>query len=246
MCDETGCIAKNVRWKGWLPMPEPKTNVGTGPWRELSHRLTDDMARSPAFPPPSFRRILSLPDDSCNLTRMEMVCHYGTHVDAPLHFIADGPAIDEIPLERFHGAGVVWRIEKPDLGVIDVADFEAATPTVQEGDIVVIDTGWSKKLYDHGYHEHPYLSPQAAQWLVDRKVKMLVVDFATPDLPKAHRPPEYAFPVHGILLGCGVLVAEHAAPPPELANRRVEIMFAPINIAGSDGGPVRALVRAAD
>src|SRR5690606_14227330 len=176
MCDEVGCVAKNVRWKGWLPMPAPETQAGTGPWRDLSHRLTDEMARSPAFPPPSFRRILSLPDDSCNLTRMEMVCHYGTHVDASLHVTADGPRLDEIPLERVSCAGVVWRIDKPELGVIDGADCEAATPAVREGDIAVIDTGWSQKVYEHGYHEHPYLSPRAAQWLVDKRVKMLVVD----------------------------------------------------------------------
>jgi arylformamidase len=244
MCEHV--TTKYADWSGWVPLPANAGTAGRGPWKELSHRLTETMARSPAFPPPKFHRVLSLPHDTCNLTRIEMLCHYGTHVDAPLHFIDNGPALDEIPLDRFYGGGVQWRIEKEPLGLIDAIDFEKATPAARPGDIVIVDTGWSALVYDHSYHHHPYLTPEAAQWLVDHQIKMLVVDFATPDLPKAKRPENYGFPVHAILLGQGVLVAEHAAPPAELTGSRVEVVFTPLNIAGSDGGPVRGLVRPAD
>lgn len=243
MCDHAE--HPGTSWKGWLDIPAPHPAVGKGPWLELSHPLVDNFARSPAFPKPEFKRILSLPEATCNLTEMHMVCHYGTHIDAPLHFVFDGPAIQEIPLERFYGPGVIWHIDKPPLGLISADDLAKCSPSVNPGDIVIIDTGWGDKIFEEDYHAHPYLTNDAAQWLLDQQVKMLVVDFATPDLPKSQRPTDhkYHFPVHAILLGSGVLVAEHAAPPHSLRNSRVEVMFAPINIVESDGAPVRGMVR---
>lgn len=43
------------------------------------------------------------------------------------HFIADGPAFHEIPLERLYGPGVVWRIDAEPYGVIE-ADTLARGP----------------------------------------------------------------------------------------------------------------------
>ena len=63
-----------------------------------------------------------------------MVVHHGTHLDAPRHFIADGPTIDQIPLERLYGLGVIWRIDVADCGLIDVADLERATSNEWQGD----------------------------------------------------------------------------------------------------------------
>ena len=39
----------------------------------------------------------------------EFGCHVGTHIDAPLHFLAGEPGIDQLPLDRFMGAGLVIR-----------------------------------------------------------------------------------------------------------------------------------------
>jgi arylformamidase len=39
---------------------------------------------------------------------METIVHMGTHVDAPRHFYADGPGMDEIPLERMMGEGSLY------------------------------------------------------------------------------------------------------------------------------------------
>ena len=47
------------------------------------------------------------------------------------------------------------------------------------------------------------------------------------------------------LLSNGVLIAEHLTELTPLAGNRVEIMFLPINIAGCDGGPARAIARLA-
>ena len=72
---------------------------------------------------------------------------------------------------------------------------------------------------------------------------MVAVDTGTPDLPVALRPDGFTWPVHQILLGAGVLVAEHLTNLAGLTGSRVELVLAPLNIRGADGAPVRALGR---
>jgi arylformamidase len=96
------------------------------------------------------------------------------------------------------------------------------------------------------YEQHPYLSTDAAQWLVDHRVKLLGVDFSTPDLPGYLRPAGFNWPVHHILLANGVLVAEHMTNLGSFAGKRIEVMFLGLGIAGSDGSPARAVARLAE
>jgi arylformamidase len=234
------------RWQGWRPLAASEAPTGTGPWIELSHPLRADLSRVPFFPEARFGRIMSMPRDPLNVTEMQMVCHFGTHVDAPCHFIADGPAFHEIPLERLHGPGVVWRIATEANGVIDVDALARARPALQGGDIVLLDTGWSAHFGTARYDDNPSLSEAAAAWLVERGAKLVGVDFATPDLAVPRRPPGFAWPVHHILLGSGVLIAEHLTNLGTLAGRRIESMFLALNIEGADGAPARVVARPID
>jgi kynurenine formamidase len=237
---------KRRGWRGWRELPAPKISGARGAWIDLSHRLTETLSRVPVFPQPRIRQIMTQPQHPANVTELHMVVHHGTHVDAPRHFISDGPTMDQIPLERFYGSGVVWRIDAPALGVIEVDDLERATPRMQEGDIVLLDTGWGKHVNTEEYENHSSLSPAAAEWLVERGAKLVGVDFSTPDLTAHRRPPNFGFPVHYTLLGAGVLIAEHMTNLPALSGRRAEIMFLPLNIAGSDGAPARVIARPID
>jgi kynurenine formamidase len=233
-------------WKGWLDLPAPKISGARGPWIDLSHRLTEELSRIPSFPQPRIRQITRIPEHRANVTEVHMVVHHGTHLDAPRHFIADGPTMDEVPLERLYGPGVIWRLDAPDRGIIDVADLERATPRMRAGDIVLIDTGRACHINTNQYMQHASLTGEAAAWLVMQGAKVVGVDFATPDLAAHLRPADFAFPVHYTLLSQGVLIAEHVTGLATLAGRRAEIMFLGLNIAGSDGAPVRAVARVAD
>jgi kynurenine formamidase len=233
-------------WKGWLDLPSAAISGASGGWVDLSHRITETLSRIPSFPQPHIRQIKTIPPDRANVTEVHMVVHHGTHLDAPRHFLADGPTMDEVPLERLYGAGVIWHIEAPDHGVIGVKELERATPRMREGDIVMIDTGRARHVNTPRYDDHACLDGEAARWLVDHGAKIVGVDFGTPDLAANRRTPDFAFPVHYTLLSRGVLIAEHVNNLAALAGRRVELMFAGLNIAGSDGAPVRPLARAVD
>jgi arylformamidase len=216
-----------------------------GAWIDLSHRLVDDMPRVSTFPPPRYTRFLSMPEAPLNVTHVDMVCHVGTHVDAPCHFIEGAPAIDELPLERFTGPGIVCRAKAGADELIGI-DGVVGRERIETGDIVVLDTGYARHFGTPDYDRHPALSTQLAHWFVERGVKLVAVDMPTPDLAVAARPAGFDWPVHKILLGAGVLIAEHVTNLSELSGKRIEAMFAPLRIAGADGAPVRALARLAD
>lgn len=225
-------------WQGWAT---PKPNAG---WLDLTRTLDADVERVSTFPAPNVSLFKSMPVDPLNVTRLDTVVHVGTHLDAPVHFIPDGPSISEIPVERLVGPGVAWRLHPAPLGLVDMPMFVAARPAPRRGDMVLLDTGWGARWGDASYHTHPSLTIDAAQWLVDVGVTLVAFDFPTPDLALELRSEGFDWPVHQVLLRNGVLVVEHLAPAEELLSQRVEVIVGAAKIGQSaDGAPARVLAR---
>ena len=231
-------------WRGWMDLPPPRPRQPAGEWIDLTWPLSPAVPRIASFPPPRLERIASIPQRPLNITELQMIVHTGTHVDSPRHFYDDGPAFQDIPLERLMGTGVVWRLDMPLYGVIEPADLERMQPRLEPGDILAIDTGAAGRVGTPEYDRHASLSVAAAQWLVERKVKLLAVDMPTPDVALDRRPEGFVWPVHRALLRDGVLIAEQVTNLAALAGRRAEFMFCPLNIADCDGAPARVLARA--
>src|SRR5690606_3695242 len=98
---------------------------------------------------------------------------------------------------------------------------------------------WAARVGDPSYEHHPSLSTEAAEWLVEQKVKLFACDFPTPDLVFHLRKPGFDWPVHHVLLGHGVLVCEQITGHEALAGSHVEFIFGALNVEGSDGAPAR-------
>lgn len=242
MCDTPSIVG--LGWKGWMDLPAAPLPVPTGPWIDLSHQLNDRMPRIPFFPAPRFEQVQTMPDHHSNVTEIQMVVHLGTHVDAPRHFFMDGPSFDEIPVERLHGDGPVCEIDVSPTGEITAAQLAAFDDDIGPGDILVLNSNWSDRVGTDEYdNKHPWLNREAAEWVVAKKVKMLAVDWPTPDLPSAQRPDDFAFPVHRTLLAHGVIIGEHLRNLKPLAGDRAEFMFSALNITHSDGAPARVFGR---
>ena len=245
MCDTPAGNSCNG-WRGWLAMPPARASKPLGDWVDLTYPLSSDVPRVGSFPRPKFTRISEMPAKPLNVTHMDTVVHMGTHLDSPRHFFMDGPAMEEIPLDRFMGGGVVIDIEKAPYGVIEPAELERAAPAIEAGDLVAIHTGWGAKWGTPDWDRQPCLSVESARWLLERRVKLVAVDTCTPDIPLERRPADFNWPVHRTLLAHGILIAEQLANLQALAGRRVEFLFGPLPIAGSDGSPARVLARAVE
>ena len=241
MCEQ--CPNTSSGWQGWIALPDPAPFAPTGDWIDLTHPVSPAMPCASIFPQPSFPRLRSLPDDPFNVTEIRMVAHAGTHVDAPLHYYADGPDAASIPLDRLHGPGVVWHIDAAPDEVIHVAALERCRPHLRAGDMLALDTGWAARAGTPGYERHPSLSAEAGAWLVEQRIKLLACDFATPDLVYHLRQPGFDWPVHRALLSRGILICEHLSGHAALAGKRVEFHFGALPLVDGDGAPARVFAR---
>ena len=243
MCDipdaKTGVV-----WQGWSDLPVKPPRQAVGEWIDLTYSLSPSVPRSAMFEPPKFTRIAELPEKLANITHMDMVVHTGTHVDAPLHFCAGAPGMDAVPLDRLMGEGVVIHLELSACDAITVEHLAAATPAIEPGDILAIETGWATRWEGPDWTRHPYLSAEATEWLIDKRVKLVAVDTINPDLPYDLRPDGFGFPVHCALLQRGVLIAEQVANLEALSGKRAEFLFGALPIEDCDGAPARVLARA--
>jgi kynurenine formamidase len=119
------------------------------------------------------------------VAEIDAIMHRGTHMDAPVHVTEGWKSLLEYEPWRFFGSGVAVSIPKGKWGVITAADLEAATPRIEPDDIVVINTG-SHRLYgdnDSYYAYSPGLYDEAAEWLVERGVRLVGVDVQALDHP---------------------------------------------------------------
>lgn len=154
--------------------------------------------------------------------------HAGTHVDAPRHMINSGESLDQIPLERFIGKGVYIKVNDKKFDIKEIKKVP-----IKEGDIVLFHTGMSNVYYQSEYYNnYPAITEEIANYLVEKKVKMVGVDMCSVD----HEP----FPVHRILLGKGVLIIENLTNLLALVDKSFKVHAVPIKLQ-IDGAPTRVL-----
>jgi kynurenine formamidase len=207
---------------------------------DLSRVIYDGMPKIPVLPDVHVRKFFDLgKGHPLNVTELSLPCHAGTHVDAPVHIVPNGKTIEELPLENFVGPGAAISVKKKGGEEVTAADFEKSGVAVNRGDIVMLHTGWDEKFESPDYNLHPYLSVDAAEWLVKKGVKLFGIDCITVDLPTPLRPKGFDFPVHKTLLGNGVLIAENVANIGSIVGRKTRILALPLRVKGSDAGHAR-------
>lgn len=154
------------------------------------HRLAKLLVRALGLPFRLFPRdFAGWADDT-----IRMGVHATTHIDAPWHYGptsagARAQTIDEIPLERCIGPGVVLDLShKADDDPITVADMEAALAksgaTLTEHTIVLIRTGRDRLMDTKDFWKTGTgMSAAATEWLLDRGVSVMGIDQWGWDLP---------------------------------------------------------------
>ena len=204
---------------------------------DLTHEIHTGMMAYPGDPEISLEEACNHETDGCHVDYLMCGSHAGTHIDAPYHFLPGGKRITDYPVSRFIGEGVVIDLQHKKAGeAITEEDLLPLQEIVQEGDFLVLQTGWCEKYGDEAYLNHPYLNVEAAQAIADLGVSIVAVDFLNVDPTLWEQ-----WDVHPVLLGNEVLIVENLNNSLALgSDRRYDFCFAPIKLQGSDGGPVRA------
>lgn len=213
------------------------------PFVDLTRPFDADAEHSLSLPDPEVETLAAVDRDGANVQRVCTPTHAGTHVDAPLHVLAGGATVDEYPLSRLTGEGVVLGVDTDTSRAVDRSDVVGAD-ALRDGDAVLLAFGWAEHAGTDRYHRYPWCSTDFAEWLLDREVSLLGMDTLSPDEPRARREADAdPYPVHRRLLGSGVPVVENLADPSALVGERVEVVCAPLYLRGGDGAPCRVLAR---
>jgi len=209
---------------------------------DLSRIIYDSMPKIPLLPEVHVQRFFSLEKGHpLNVTESSLPCHAGTHFDAPVHIVPTGKTFEELPVDAFIGPGAVISVQKRGGEEVTAKDLEASGVAVNRGDILMLHTGWDAKFESSDYNLHPYLSVDAAQWMVNKGIKLFGIDCITVDLPTPLRPKGFDFPVHRTLLGNNVLIAENVANLGSIVGRKTRIFALPLRVKGSDAGHARII-----
>ncbi|GAA3224016.1 cyclase family protein [Actinocorallia longicatena] len=207
---------------------------------ELSHALSDGMITYPGLPAPAFGVHLSHEDSRANyapgtefhFARIEMVGNTGTYLDAPLHRYQDGDDLSGVPLGALADLdALVIRA-----GDVQVITRELLLPHDVLGRAVLIHTGHAAHWGTDAYAvNHPYVSAEAAEWLVAEGAALVGIDSLNIDGTSGGERP-----AHTALLAAGIPIVEHMTGLEQLPPHGFRFHAAPPMIVGVGTFPVRA------
>lgn len=227
---------------------------------DLSHAYGDDTLYWPTSPTKFEKKELAFGETQGGwFYSAYSICtpeHGGTHLDAPLHFAAEGLSNDEIPLENLVAPGVVIDVTEQAardrnyrLTVDDIAAFEERHGRIRSGTIVLVRTGWSRYWPDALRYlgddtpgsaenlEFPGYGEEAARLLVTgRGVTLLGIDTASIDYGRSQD-----FAVHRLAAAHDVGGLENLANLDQLPPAGFVVVALPMKIEGGSGGPVRVV-----
>jgi GntP family gluconate:H+ symporter len=221
------------------PPPREQRELSAQGWIDVTAAL--DPARTPVYAGDAPLKFEFLKDmrkgDLLTLSVYSLGAHSGTHIDAPMHFLANGASVDQVALDPLIGAARV--IDIPDsVRVIDAGelrrhDWRGAKRVLFRTRSTL--RGWMDSPDFH--RDFAYIAPDAAQLLADAGVLLVGVDYISAEQFGAAAPR-----THQILLGRGIPIVEGLDLRPVQAGD-YDVIVLPLKVARHEAAPARAIVR---
>ena len=201
---------------------------------DITRPVTKNLISWPGRLPPEHHWDKSIAQgDHCNASFWKMSAHSGTHMDAPLHFIEGGRAIDQIPPDVFIGVCTVIDLPAMNCSVMD----DALASQFRGEKRLLIRTHHSDAGSEVIYQPHDaLLTSEAASILIDGGLMLIGTDRLSVD---DSRGADYA--LHHLLLKASCVIVEglHLA---KVTPGRYSLIAAPLRLTGKEASPVRALL----
>jgi arylformamidase len=203
---------------------------------DVSVQLSNSVPVWPSGPPIRLESTPHLSRDksyTVHETFIQISSHMGTHIDAPYHFIATGKRLDQIPLERLIGKATVFEIP----AVRSIGPQELNGLKWDGIERVLFKTENSKHWQDGSfYQDFVYLEPEGAQFLVERGIRLVGIDYLSIEKYKAEK-----HLTHFTLLEKEVVIIE-GLDLSRVGPGEYSMVALPLNLRGTDGGPTRVIL----
>ena len=177
--------------------------------------------------------------DFATVTELHMGVHTGTHVDAPLHFLQGGAAIESLRLEILCGPALVRHAPTVDTISADVFEQLSIPQGTERLLIRTRNSEFWKTSPTRFQSDFVAVSADGAQWLVDHQIKLIGIDYLSiapfSDLTTTHQ----------ILLRADVILLE-GLNLSHIAAGNYTLFCLPLNLLGSDGAPARTILTEED
>ena len=174
----------------------------------------------------------------CNVTKLSLSAHTGTHMDAPRHFLADGRTMESAPLDAVVGPCRVIEIRHRNRITVE----ELQPYRLRRGERILLKTrnsvrSW--KLAKSGKFDtnYVYIPANTARHLVERGIRTVGVDYLSVGGYEKDN-----VECHQILLGAEVWIIE-GLDLSEIQPGAYDLVCLPLKILGADGAPARAILR---
>ncbi len=195
---------------------------------DLTHTITSNIAVSPFDKNVRMKQVKQLDIDSYNDTEITTTMHIGTHIDAPSHVMDSEVYISDYPVEKFIGKGVLLDFENQK----NISLRKLDQKKIKQDSIVVIYTNMDKKIgTDEYYYDHPKLTKEFCDYLVSKQIKILALDFFSPE--------SMPLDIHKKLLSNDILIVENLKDVHLLKDKDFIMHVIPIKIK-TEGAFIRA------
>lgn len=208
-------------------------------WLDVTATL--DPATTPVYEGDAAMTFTFLKDmrkgDVLTLSAYSLGAHSGTHIDAPMHFVAGGASIDKVALEPLIGPARVIDIADA-VQAIDAAELERHQ--WRGASRILFRTRSSRRGWMASptfQRDFAYIAPDAALLLANAGVQLVGIDYISAEQFGAAVPA-----THRILLGRGIPIVEGLALE-QVEPGDYDLIVLPLKVAGHEGAPARAVVR---
>jgi arylformamidase len=204
---------------------------------DISLTITPELPVWPGDAPISLERVSKIEAGNvANVTHMSMGVHVGTHVDAPYHFLGGHPTVDQLSLNLLTGRAYVLEIpDHIDLITAKVLEKADIPPRTRRLLFKTRNSHYWERQMETFQTDFVGIAADAAQYLVERSVKLVGVDYLSV------APYDDTVPTHEILLKAGVVIVE-GLNLSAVEQGRYTLYCLPIKIGGADGAPARAIL----
>jgi arylformamidase len=200
---------------------------------DLSPPIDSRLAVWPGDTPPRRDVLLDIGrGDNITLSSLTSTVHLGAHADAPSHYGANGPGIDQRQLDLYLGPCQLIRVNVPRRHRVAPADL----PGTIRAPRVLLATGSFPDPCDFN-KDFAALAPELLDCLAGQGVRLIGLDTPSVDLfDSKDLPSHHAALKHDLALLEGLVLAE-------VPEGLYELIALPLRLVDFDASPVRAVLR---